>query len=528
MKKMHKILIGIAILAIIIIIIIIAIIKYSKKDSIIDMSKIIAEGTYECVVFNGKKIIGSTTLILNNGKIINEITIKEKDNYDDIKYFITPGLIDAHTHITSDDEVDQMISNGIVGAYDVAASKKQANSNNKFKMNTATTTIMPGISNGNSTVESLIEQGADYIKVMIDMPKVIGGELIDKKVLEDIVSTSHKNNKKVEAHITTMKAAELAVEIGVDILVHVPIGEKLSENLVKKIKDKNISVIPTLVMMKAFAESPFYGFDKDDYKDAEETVRLLKKYNVPILVGTDANDSFLTPNIEYGTSMYKEMELLKKAGLSSIEILQGATYTAIYTFENKDENFQFDNQAIMLIEGRPDNNIKDIKNIRQIWLKGEPIYNLKIDKGDLKNIKEIGESIMNNEELIFIPEHPSSIKTYEIETKDSVYLEQTEPINSEELYNKFINDFDSSLSKYKDKRFEVTGTIIKIGPDIHNKPSLEISNNIYGRCHILCVFPNEDVYDKVSVGDKVTVRGNYLVMSNWYGIVLKKCELKNN
>ena len=135
---------------------------------------------------------------------------------------------------------------------------------------------------------------------------------------------------------------------------------------------------------------------------------------------------------------------------------------------------------------------------------------------------------MNNKELIFIPSHPSSMKTYEIETKDSVYLKQTSPINSEELYNDFINAFDSSLKKYKDKRFEVTGIAIKVGPDIHNKPSIEISSNIDGRCHILCVFPKDDIYNKVSVGDSVIIRGNYLVMSNWYGIVLKKCELKNN
>lgn len=133
---------------------------------------------------------------------------------------------------------------------------------------------------------------------------------------------------------------------------------------------------------------------------------------------------------------------------------------------------------------------------------------------------------MNNEELIFIPEHPSSIKTHEIETKDSVLLEQTEPIKSKDLYNRFINDFSNSLNKYKDKRFEVTGIAIKVGPDIHNKPSIEISSNVDARCHILCVFPNDDIYNNVLVGNKVTVKGNYLVMSNWYGIVLKKCELK--
>lgn len=525
MKKMYKILIAIIIL-IVIIITITNIIKYFKNDTIIDMSKIITDGTYECVVFNGKEVIGSTTIIIENGKIINELIIEEKDNYDDIKYFIMPGLIDSHTHITSENELNQMLNNGIISAYDVASSKEFANSNKNFKMSTAITTLMPGILNGKSNVNNLINQEADFIKVMVDMPVIMGGDLIDKEVLQDIVNTAHKNNKKVEAHVTTIKAVELAVDVEVDILIHVPIGEKFPEELAKKIKEKNISVVPTLVMMKAFADSPLYGFEKNDYKDAEETVKLLKYYNVPILVGTDANSSFFTPKIEYGISMYKEMELLEKSGLTSTEILQGATYKSLYAFENNEELFQFNDQTITLIEGRPDKNIKDIKNIRQIWVNKKPLYTLKVKKDNLKNTKEIGDSIMNNEELIFIPEHPSSIKTYEIETKDSVLLEQTGPIKSEDLYNRFINDFDNSLNKYKDTRFEVTGTAIKVGPDIHNKPSIEISSNVDERCHILCVFPNDDIYNKVSVGNKVTVKGNYLVMSNWYGIVLKKCELK--
>ena len=381
MKKMYKILIGIVIL-IIIMITIINITKYLKKDYAIDMSKIIIDGTYECVVFNGKEIIGSAILILQNGKITNEIMIEEKENYNDIKYFIIPGLIDAHTHITTKEEITSMINNGITNAYDVASSKSLAQSNKKFKMSTAITTIMPGIANGKSTVNSLINQGANYIKVMIDMPKIMGGDLIDKKVLEDIVSTAHENNKKVAAHVTTINAIKLALETDVDILIHVPIGEKIPEELVKEIAHKNISIVPTLVMMKSFAESPFYGFNKNDYKDAEETVKLLNSYNVPILVGTDANNSFLTPKIKHGFSMYKEMELLEKAGLSPIEILQGATSKANYAFEDKEETFQFDSQTMILIEGRPDKNIKDIKNIRQIWVNHNPIYNLKENKNN--------------------------------------------------------------------------------------------------------------------------------------------------
>lgn len=491
-----------------------------SSDPVIDKTKVVStNGVYECLVFDGMEIVGATTLIIEDGKIVNEIVIEEKEDYNDLKYFLMPGITDAHTHIDSEEEINKMINNGVVGAYDVASSKILSDSVDIFNMRTSTTTIMPGFFNGESKVDSLVNQGAEYIKVMIDMPKIMGGSLIDKKILQDIVSTSHKNNLKVAAHVTTIEATKLAVASGVDILVHVPIGEEFPESLAKEIFEKNISVIPTLVMMKEFANSSLYGFKKSDYQDAENAVKLLNSYNVPILVGTDSNNSYFVPKVEHGKSLYDEMELLIDAGLTPKQVLQGTTrkITDAYGLEDFDSNF------MVLIEGRPDQNIKDITNIRQIWIDNEPVFYSGLEKN-----KILGDDVMNNEDLIFIPKHPSSIKTHQIETKDSVLLEQTEPISSKKLYSQFINDFDNSLNRYQDKRFEVIGTAIKIGPDIHNKPSIEISSDIDERCHILCVFANNDIYDNVSVGDEVIVRGNYLVMSNWYGIVLKKCELIYN
>ena len=132
---------------------------------------------------------------------------------------------------------------------------------------------------------------------------------------------------------------------------------------------------------------------------------------------------------------------------------------------------------------------------------------------------------MSIETIKFYPAHPSDEKTHQLETQDSPLLEQDGPIASAELYDTFCNDFDNALKVYEDKRFEISGVAIKVGPDGHKKPSVQLSDAVDGRCHVLCVFPSEEVYDKVSVGDKVTVRGNYLVMCNLYGIVIKKCEV---
>ena len=104
-------------------------------------------------------------------------------------------------------------------------------------------------------------------------------------------------------------------------------------------------------------------------------------------------------------------------------------------------------------------------------------------------------------------------------------MPQEKPFGVKEFCDEFAADADSFFAKYMDKRFEVTGVAKKIGPDAHNKPSIEIGETLDGPTCALTIFPTDDHYSKVSVGDKVVVRGNYLVMTNRLGIVMKYNEL---
>lgn len=132
---------------------------------------------------------------------------------------------------------------------------------------------------------------------------------------------------------------------------------------------------------------------------------------------------------------------------------------------------------------------------------------------------------MAQEELTFYPKHPSGMKTHKIETTPMPILAQEAPFDVKALYEEFVADADRFLGIYVDKRFEVTGTAKKIGPDVHNKPSIEISDCADGQTYALVIFPTDDHYSKVAVGDVVTVRANYLVMSNLFGTVMKYSEL---
>ena len=104
-------------------------------------------------------------------------------------------------------------------------------------------------------------------------------------------------------------------------------------------------------------------------------------------------------------------------------------------------------------------------------------------------------------------------------------LTQTAPVDAKELYEAFDSNLEASQSTYSGYRFEVSGIVTKVGPDVHSKPSIELFDAESGKCYVLCVFNSDDFYETVSVGDYVVCRGNYLVASSLYGIVLKNAEV---
>lgn len=196
-----------------------------------------------------------------------------------------------------------------------------------------------------------------------------------KGALRDICSEAHKNGIKVAAHAVSVKAVRLSVECGVDILLHVPMKEELPEELADDIAAKKIAVAPTLIMMETFAKSGKKGYKPEQYRNAENAVRLLRDKGVTILAATDANPGFYAPGVPYGTSMHSELALLAQTGMAPVDVLAAATERVATAFGIDDiGSIQEGKKAtLMLVEGRPDKSIADTVKIKQIWIEGKTI-----------------------------------------------------------------------------------------------------------------------------------------------------------
>lgn len=138
-------------------------------------------------------------------------------------------------------------------------------------------------------------------------------------------------------------------------------------------------------------------------------------------------------------------------------------------------------------------------------------------------------SLFFSDGLEFFPKHPSPTKTHRIQNYPSPMLAgQSKPFDAAALCSQFEQDLQGCLAIYEDKRFDVTGIAIWVGRDIHDLPTVQLSDRKDGKCCVHCIFPSADILDQVQPGDRVVIRSNYLVMSNHFGVVMKFSELLCN
>lgn len=116
-------------------------------------------------------------------------------------------------------------------------------------------------------------------------------------------------------------------------------------------------------------------------------------------------------------------------------------------------------------------------------------------------------------------------KTESSSHAQSVISNESPDINVTDLYNKYSNDPDSDEPTYDGKQETATGVITYIGKDDHGTDSMQLSDKEDGTSYVLGVFGSADEMKSVSVGDTVTITGNFHIMSSSNMVVLKQCKI---
>ncbi len=299
--------------------------------------------------------------------------------------YLIPGLIDCHAHVVGADTLATFADHGVTtvldmgnpatmlaalrgaeGVADLRAAgpvSTSPTSAHAQRMQAPPPLLVASADEADAWVGARVDEGADYIKVVIDLPG------FDQETVDALVAAAHTHGKKVVAHASRSDAVTMAHRAGVDVLTHAPLDRAIDETQAAELVAAGTIIVPTLVMMRGMADAIPVLF----YEPAQASVRALHAAGMPILAGTDANAVPSAPSSPpFGASLHDELGLLVDAGLTPAEALDAATSLPAEQFGLRDRGriaagLRAD---LVLLENDPLVDIGATRSIRGVWCAG--------------------------------------------------------------------------------------------------------------------------------------------------------------
>jgi imidazolonepropionase-like amidohydrolase len=261
-----------------------------------------------------------------------------------------------------------------------------------------------------SLLEKMLPLKPDFIKIWY----IVTPDLPAEKtlpVVRYIAEKTHQANLKLAVHATQLNTATLAVDAGADILVHSIDDAVIPATLIRRMKEKNVSLIPTLIVLGnyyktfsgrldhsiqdlAFANPFMYGSLTDlewiSGNHLPPYLKNLRKHGIPkslsrtdsmmavnlkvladakvnIVAGTDAGNI----GTMHGSSYLQELKAMQAAGLTIPQILQSATMNAAKAFGTSGGVIEKGKQANMvLLTQNPLTNLDHLNSIEVVVVRG--------------------------------------------------------------------------------------------------------------------------------------------------------------
>ncbi len=347
-------------------------------------------------VFNGDAIIESTSVKVENG-IIVEVSkrIKASDEtviIDGKGKTLMPALSNAHVHAWSAEALKEAAKAGVLNVMDMHGVETYQSAMRQLKDSTnyaryyvagyaATAPEGHGTQFGFPAptlskpeeaakfIEDRVKANVDHIKIIVEPWKAT----LDSETVAELIKEAHKAEKIAVVHVSRLEDAVDVISNDADGLVHIWWDKELEPSKLKELSEsKSFFVIPTLLTTIKFFESIGSGAEKFLTKNQLlSEVKKMYDAGIPILAGTDPPNA----GINYGSDLYKELELIRETGMPILEVLKSGTSNITKAFGLENTGFIKVGYIadLILVDGDPTKDIQDINNSKTIWKKGKQV-----------------------------------------------------------------------------------------------------------------------------------------------------------
>jgi len=346
---------------------------------------------------SGSDPIPNSTVIIQDGLIksigsSSSLEIPPEAEIIDLKgSYILPGLMNTHVHSGYiENNLKVWVNSGVTTVRDIGnltsspeegfAIKEMLLSSNKNARLVAAGPLVTTVGGyGNYSVTSsndaeqkvnrLIDAGADLIKIAIeDNLQGRTWPMLSMDEIQRICQTAHNRNRRVAAHISRSKHLGMAIEGGVDDVVHMVI-DYLPDSLITLMIEKNIYWVPTLELWKGVSER----FGLNWIATAKNNLIRFVQAGGKVALGTDY-DGYTTP-FDLGMPI-TEIRLIEEAGMSPMQIIIAGTKNAalVCNLENELGTIEPGKIAdITIVYDNPFEDLESLLNVQIVIHNGEII-----------------------------------------------------------------------------------------------------------------------------------------------------------
>lgn len=191
---------------------------------------------------------------------------------------------------------------------------------------------------------------------------------MDEATLKALVEEAHAAGLKVVSHTVSVDKARIAARAGVDIVNH-GIGDgKLDAETVQLMKDRGTGYVQTLAVYEPKGAKVVEA-RRRRWSMLMANGPLARDGGVVLGAGTDAG----MPGTPHGVSSLHELELMVAGGLTPLEAIRAATRDSarLMGLDGERGVIAEGKQAdLVLVDGRPDEVIGDIRKVERVWLGG--------------------------------------------------------------------------------------------------------------------------------------------------------------